>query len=101
MGKRKIFYDWWEKTSKILDDDDESYDQEPSGFKVERKIIGSDESTSSFVEVTGGNEKIAFTAVIHCTSENNLKTVISTLVGYFKTNLVENPVNIEYLVENI
>ena len=84
-----------------MDDDDESYDQEPSDSKVERKIIGSDESTGSFVEVTGGDQKIALTTVIHCTSENNLKTVISTSVGYFKTNLVENPVKIEYLVENI
>ena len=73
---------------------DESYDQKQPDSKVERKIAVSDESTRSFEEVAEGYEKIAFSAVVNCTSENNLKTVISMLVGYCKTNSIENPVDI-------
>lgn len=73
---------------------DESYDQKQPDSKVERKIADSDESTSSFEEVAEGYEKIPFSAVVNCTSENNLKTVISMLVGYCKTNSTENPVDI-------
>ena len=73
---------------------DESYDQKQPDSKVERKIADSDESTSSFEEVAKGYEKIPFSAVVNCTSKNNLKTVISMLVGYCKTNSIENPVDI-------
>ena len=70
-----------------MSSEDESYDQKPLYSKVERKIADSDESTSSFVEVAE-DEKISFFAIIICTSENNLKTVTSTLVGYRKTNSI-------------
>ena len=77
-----------------MSSEDESFDQKPLYSKVERKIDDSDDSTSSFVEVAEGDEKISFFAIIICTSENNLKTVTSTLVGYRKTNSIENPVDI-------
>ena len=73
---------------------DESYDQKQPDSKVERKITHSDESTSSFEEVAEGYEKIPFSAVVNCTSENNLKTVISMLVGHCKTNSIKNPVDV-------
>ena len=57
-------------------------------------MVDSDESTSLFIEVTEGDEKSPFSAVINCTNENDLKCVILTLVGYRKTNLIENSVNI-------
>ena len=43
-----------------MSSEDESYDQKPLYSKVERKIADSDESTSSFVEVAEGDEKISF-----------------------------------------
>ena len=78
----------------IMSPADESYDQKQPDSKAERKIASSDESTSSFEEVAEAYEKIPFSAVVYCTSKNNLKTVISMLVGYCKTNSIENPVDI-------
>ena len=78
----------------IISPADESYDQKQPDSKAERKIASSDESTSSFEKVAEGYEKIPFSAVVYCTSKNNLKTVISMLVGYCKTNSIENPVDI-------
>ena len=77
-----------------MSSEDESYHQKPPDSTVERKIVDIDEITSSFVEVTEGDEKIPLSAVINCTSEINLKTVISTLVRHCKPNLTENPVDI-------
>ena len=77
-----------------MSSEDEIYDHKPPDSKVERKIADRDENTSSFVEVTEGDEKIPFSALINYTSENNSKTIISTLVGYCRTNLIGNPVDL-------
>ena len=74
--------------------EDGSYDRKPPDSKVEIKIIDSDENESSFAEVAERDDKIPFSAVINCTSENYLKTVTSTLMGYCKTNSIDNPVDI-------
>ena len=54
-----------------MSSEDEIYDHKPPDSKVERKIADRDESTSLFVEVTEGDEKIPFSALINYTSENN------------------------------
>ena len=77
-----------------MSSEDESCDQKPLVSNVERKITDSEESKSSFVEVAEEDEITPFSAVINCTTENNLKTVISALVGYCKTNSTDNPVDI-------
>ena len=55
-----------------MSSEDESCDQKPLDFNVERKIADSEESKSSFVEVAERDEKIPFSAVTNCTTENNL-----------------------------
>ena len=77
-----------------LSPEDESCDEKPPDSKAERKIADSDDSTSSFEEVAAGDVKIPFSAVVNCTIENNLKIIIWMLVGYCKTNSVENPADI-------
>ena len=77
-----------------MSSEDESCVQKPLDSNVSRKISDSGGSKSSFVEVAEGDEKISFSAAIICTTENNLKTVISTLVGYCKTKSIDNPVDI-------
>ena len=55
-----------------MSSEDESCGQKPLDSNVERKIADSEESKSSFVEVAERDEKIPFSAVTNCTTENNL-----------------------------